>query len=176
MKYKNKYPKPEVSIISLLAQTPSYSICPASFYPNVQMDVEDQLEPVLFCMAVWGESRGESQTGQKAVAQVIMNRVERKEGYWGFTVRQVLTDHNSNGIYEFSCFNPADPNYKKIMKPDAFSWISVCRTALPIYFAPTKLHDNSVYFYKRVMQEPGSFHEGLKMLFVEENHAFYTDL
>lgn len=61
---------------------------------------------------VWGEARGEARVGQVAVAWVIRNRAENPR-WWGRNIREVCLKS-----YQFSCWNPNDPNYKKIISPD----------------------------------------------------------
>lgn len=57
---------------------------------------------------VWGESRGEGQLGQEAVAHVILNRVSNP-GWWGRTPYTVC-----HAPKQFSCWNLDDPNAAKI--------------------------------------------------------------
>lgn len=57
---------------------------------------------------VWGEARGESFDGKTAVAWVIRNRAERG-GWWGATIRDVCRKP-----FQFSCWNPSDPNLGKL--------------------------------------------------------------
>lgn len=61
---------------------------------------------------VWGEARGEERIGQVAVAWVIRNRAENPR-WWGRNIREVCLKP-----YQFSCWNPNDPNYKKITSFD----------------------------------------------------------
>ncbi len=63
---------------------------------------------------LWGEARGEGETGMRAVANVILNRVEVAGlfgGYWwGNDVLRVCLKP-----YQFSCWNKNDPNYTKLL-------------------------------------------------------------
>lgn len=63
---------------------------------------------------LYGEARGESVRGKEAVASVILNRVKRakdRNGYWwGASIEQVCFKP-----WQFSCWNEADPNLKKVM-------------------------------------------------------------
>ncbi|MCX4348345.1 MAG: cell wall hydrolase [Alphaproteobacteria bacterium] len=67
---------------------------------------------------IWGEARGESISGQEAVASVIMNRVafskHRGRYWWGNTIVDVCQSPQ-----QFSCWNKNDPNYSKLMKVGA---------------------------------------------------------
>lgn len=64
---------------------------------------------------IYGEARGESISGQEAVASVIMNRVafsKRKGRYWwGNTIAEVCRHP-----WQFSCWNPDDANFRIINK------------------------------------------------------------
>lgn len=67
---------------------------------------------------IWGEARGESISGQEAVASVILNRVafaKRKGRYWwGNDIAGVC-----QAPQQFSCWNKNDPNYQKLIKVGA---------------------------------------------------------
>lgn len=67
---------------------------------------------------IWGEARGESISGQEAVASVILNRVafsKRKGRYWwGNNVVDVC-----QAPQQFSCWNKTDPNFQKLIKVGA---------------------------------------------------------
>ncbi|MGE5476164.1 MAG: cell wall hydrolase [Bacteroidales bacterium] len=62
---------------------------------------------------LWGEARGEGYDGMVAVANVIMNRA-RRGGWWGNTPREVCQKP-----WQFSCWNPTDPNLMKLLQVDA---------------------------------------------------------
>jgi len=68
---------------------------------------------VLLARTIYGEARGESVRGMEAVAAVIVNRVRRSRergGYWwGNDLAQVCAKP-----WQFSCWNPGDPNRAKI--------------------------------------------------------------
>jgi len=61
---------------------------------------------------VWGEARGEGPEGMLAVAHVIRNRAE-KGGWWGDTLETVCKKK-----WQFSCWNPNDPNRQKLLDLD----------------------------------------------------------
>lgn len=67
---------------------------------------------------LWGEARGEGTNGMEAVACVVLNRVaiaEKKEGFWwGNNIIQVCQKP-----YQFSCWNRADPNFRKLQAVDS---------------------------------------------------------
>ncbi len=72
-------------------------------------------EADILARTIYGEARGESISGQEAVASVIMNRVSfsRRKGryWWGNTIAEVC-----QAPWQFSCWNKNDPNYEKLLK------------------------------------------------------------
>lgn len=65
----------------------------------------------MLARTVWGEARGEGETGWAAVAWVIRNRAEWPGGphWWGATVSAVCLHP-----YQFSCWNHNDPNFARL--------------------------------------------------------------
>ena len=55
-----------------------------------------------------GEARGEGSDGMRAVAQVLLNRVN--DGRWGPTLAAVCL-----APFQFSCWNVGDPNRKLLV-------------------------------------------------------------
>lgn len=71
------------------------------------MTVTEQDRDIL-ARTLWGEARGESLTGQIAVAWTIRNRVNdgKLKSWWGEGYAGVC-----QAPYQFSCWNKNDPNY-----------------------------------------------------------------
>lgn len=78
-------------------------------------------EVEILARTVYGEARGESAKGQRAIISTILNRV-KKGGWWGATVEDVCKKP-----YQFSCWNPetvgddspsAVANYNAMMSVD----------------------------------------------------------
>ena len=69
----------------------------------------------IFAKTLFGEARGEKLSGIEAVANVILNRVKyaQKIGnfWWGKTIEDVCLKP-----FQFSCWNPKDPNHDLLMK------------------------------------------------------------
>ena len=90
--------------------------------PQNPVDVTEDpaLDPAVDTLArtIYGEARGERVVGKEAVAQVVMNRVRRarRSGrhWWGNTVEEVCRKP-----WQFSCWNPNDPNRAKVASVDA---------------------------------------------------------
>jgi spore germination cell wall hydrolase CwlJ-like protein len=57
---------------------------------------------------LYGEARGEPDIGRRAVAHVILNRLA--DGRWGQTLAAVC-----DAWEQFSCWNPHDPNRKRLL-------------------------------------------------------------
>lgn len=85
---------------------------------------------VVMALTVWGEARGESAAGQKAVAWVIRNRVDNP-GWWGRDLTGVCLKP-----YQFSCWNHNDPNYPRLVneatraRPDFKAIRLICEAVL----------------------------------------------
>lgn len=62
----------------------------------------------ILARTLWGEARGEGDTGMHAVANIVMNRVKHPK-WWGHSVTSVCLMP-----YQFSCWNDNDPNLPKI--------------------------------------------------------------
>lgn len=82
----------------------------ADFYRELEIDT--------LARTIWGESRGEGQTGMEAVANVVLNRVKVAQDHggkywWGANIIQVCQKP-----YQFSCWNRSDPSFKKLQAVD----------------------------------------------------------
>jgi Cell wall hydrolyses involved in spore germination len=71
------------------------------------MSKEDQL---VLARTIYGEARGESFLGKLAVGHVVLNRAQKKNK----TITDICLQHSSKGTYQFTCWDPRDPNYEKI--------------------------------------------------------------
>lgn len=77
--------------------------------PAPGLTIEQQPEPAVYAMLLCGEARGEGEDGMRAVAQVIENRLNHPRRF-GDTVKSVCLRP-----WQFSCFNPNDPNRAKLL-------------------------------------------------------------
>ena len=68
----------------------------------------DGFEAGCAARTVYGEARGEGADGMKAVAHVLLNRLT--DGRWGKSMGAVCL-----APYQFSCWNPNDPNRKLML-------------------------------------------------------------
>ena len=78
-----------------------------------------EMEIDVMARTLWGEARSEAAYGMLAVAHVILNRVRKAQAnggkyWWGHDIITVCQKP-----YQFSCWNPADPNRPKMMAVEA---------------------------------------------------------
>ncbi len=72
--------------------------------------VNNLTDPIdVLARTIWGEARGDGRAGMTAVANVVVNRVN-KPGWWGHNIVQVCT-----APWQFSCWNEGDPNRAKLL-------------------------------------------------------------
>lgn len=76
---------------------------------------------------IYGEARGESLSGQEAIASVVLNRVnfakQRKGYWWGNTIFEVCRK-----AWQFSCWNEKDTNFKLINEvTDSNQIFAICK-------------------------------------------------
>ncbi len=82
-------------------------------------DFYRKLETDVLARTLWGEARGEGDSGMQAIACVVLNRVQVAQNapsekyWWGNNIIQVCQKP-----YQFSCWNRADPNFQKLQAVD----------------------------------------------------------
>lgn len=71
----------------------------------------------ILARTIYGEARGESLSGQEAIASVVLNRLAfaKKKGkyWWGNSITDICLKP-----WQFSCWNKNDVNYKIINEVD----------------------------------------------------------
>ena len=87
----------------IIAGVWSYRMIKKQFFTNQEQEIDTMAR------TIWGEARGEGTAGMVAVGNVILNRVAAGSWY-GLTVSEVCKKPK-----QFSCWNPDDPNYKKML-------------------------------------------------------------
>jgi N-acetylmuramoyl-L-alanine amidase len=70
----------------------------------------------LLALCVWREARGEGSLGKRGVAHVVDNRISARS-FFGHDVCSVILKP-----YQFSSFNPSDPNADKWPADNDISW------------------------------------------------------
>lgn len=132
--------------------------------PDPQGSLREQDPLVLLAMCLFGEARGESDVALRAVAQVVLNRARhphpvfgsRPAAGWEENLRRVILRPG-----QFSAFDPADPNYAKLLHPhateDAAVWARCVRCAEEALAARDQadaLTANSDHYFDDSIQPP----------------------
>lgn len=81
--------------------------------PDSTRAIAAQPEHILLGMLVWGEGRGESPQGKRAIAETVVTRAAIKKTTPSFEALR----HNRRGTYHYSCFMDRDPNRHKMLEP-----------------------------------------------------------
>lgn len=76
----------------------------------------------LLADCVWREARGEPYEGKVAVAEVILERWRDRR--WPGTIADVVLQP-----YQFSCYNPKDPNVALRPKRESRAFVECCAAA-----------------------------------------------
>lgn len=76
-------------------------------------------DDVLLGMLVYGEARNAPDYIQEMIARTVYSR-SGKGKWWGNTPREVILKP-----WQYSCFNPNDPNRAKMLNPSAYEPVSV---------------------------------------------------
>lgn len=124
----------------------------------------------LLARTIWGEARGEGYTGMQAVANVVMNRVERP-GWWGHSVPTVCLKP-----WQFSCWNADDPNLPKVQSVTLDDPNFVTATEIAQAAIDGTLPDitNGATSYKESsLKWPHDWGLEVRPLAVIGNHSFY---
>jgi hypothetical protein len=81
----------------------------------------DDFDLDTMALTVFGEARGEPIPGQRAVASVIRNRWKNPR-WWSRDARDGIPDDTVAAVcrdpWQFSCWNPSDPQRKLLDDPD----------------------------------------------------------
>jgi len=88
--------------------------------PDPNLPLEQQDEDTLLAMLVWGEGRGEPTAGRAAIAHVPLTRVQVRVASGkvpSYSLAQTILRNVNKRVYQFSCFNPSDPNREKLLHP-----------------------------------------------------------
>ena len=120
--------------------------------PSLPHGKQDPL--IVLAMLCWGEARSESRQGRLAVCFVVRNRMllapRYGTGWRGVALR----------AWQFSCFNPNDPNRDKSLRPLKYdseaAWNGCYRAAKDVY--EERVHDNTGgathYHTKNIPKKP----------------------
>ena len=69
----------------------------------------------ILARTIFGEARGESAVGKKAIACIVLNRYKARKWFSGSTIAETCQFCVKGSKYhQFSCWNEDDPNCKRI--------------------------------------------------------------
>lgn len=77
----------------------------------MQNEEQKRIDIDILGRTIYGEARGESEIGKKAVASVIINRFKSGRWFAGDTIAETCQKP-----MQFSCWNENDPNRETILK------------------------------------------------------------
>lgn len=130
----------------------------------------------ILARTIYGEARGESISGQEAIASVVLNRVafaKRKGRYWwGNNVAEVC-----KAPKQFSCWNENDANCRLLQKVDETN-ISFCickRIALRALSGVLEDMTNNATHYHTLKVRPKWAYGKIPCAEIG-HHAFYNDI
>jgi N-acetylmuramoyl-L-alanine amidase len=135
-------------------------------------DVSGLPPDLVVAMTVWGEARGESLEGKKAVASVICNRAMRKS-HAGHLPFEVELSAVCLAPHQFSCWSDGEfvqqePDY------DSSAWLECHEVAKALFESTFRPCTNATHYFSDSINPP---HWAAKMKFVEKigHHSFYLE-
>ena len=133
----------------------------------------------ILARTVWAEARGEGQHGMEAVAAVILNRltISKQSGgfWWGNDIVSIC-----KAPWQFSCWNPGDPNLPKLQRVDSrdaefASAQRIARRAINGFLDDPTVDVNTgigaTHYHHRAMQPRWA--KGSRPISSIGNHVFY---
>ena len=113
--------------------------------PSPSQSLKEMSIPTLLAMLIWGEGRGTIMECKLAIGCVVRNRVNHPS-WWGVGWYDVILKP-----WQFSCFNPSDPNRHKLKEPlkyDKFEvWEECCIAAFMVYEDLVEDYSNGATHY-----------------------------
>jgi RHS repeat-associated protein len=107
---------PRVASTGSMANTQVPLVTPGAGLDGIT-SYNDFLDPDILwrSRADYGEFRGYGDIYSESLQNIITNRL--KTGRWGNTVENVVTAHDTKGVYQFTCFNEfLNPAYERMMQ------------------------------------------------------------
>lgn len=170
----------KTTCLAVLAALTLFGYAPQSKITELPLNTQNQPKPLeeldYLALTIWAEARGEGMQGMTQVGHVIRNRVE-KGCFGGCTYRGVVTKPK-----QFSCWNPGDPNVKKLTleytgslsssTPDGKALImayAAARSVMSRKFDPTQ----GATHYHTVKVNP-SWAKSLRKIATLGHHVFYA--
>lgn len=138
---------------------------------------ETEKDRDILARTLWGEARGESTTGQIAVAWTIRNRVNdgKAKSWWGEGYVGVCQKP-----YQFSCWNKNDPNYAFLIgiKQIPFRELAQVRIAAD-QVIDGKVSDptgGATHYYATAMPKAPIWAKDAKQTLKIGGHVFFKDV
>ena len=135
----------------------------------------------VMALTVWAEARGESVRGQKAVAWVIKNRWQHPR-WWSRQRGDGIQDDTISAVcrdpWQFSCWNPHDPNRRALDDPKTQGRVDFQRIrALCEQVLEESAHDDPTgradHYCTQSVARFTRWAKGRKPVSVVGNHNFY---
>jgi spore germination cell wall hydrolase CwlJ-like protein len=129
-------------------------------------------------LTVWAEARGETVDGQKAVIHVIKNRW-LNPGWWSRQRGDGIDDDTLAAVcldpYQFSAWNPADPNRAKLDNPETLKRPDVqkIRKLVARTLHEPDTTNGATHYCTIAVTKHTKWAKGRKPVFVCGNHRFY---
>lgn len=130
----------------------------------------------ILAKTIYGEARGETISGQEAIASVVLNRaaVSRRYGryWWGNDIAAICQKP-----FQFSCWNLDDPNYKILLRVDEGNPVfTVCKRIAKRAIAGllTDSTNGATHYHTKNLRPKWSV--GKIPCAEIGNHVFYNDI
>jgi spore germination cell wall hydrolase CwlJ-like protein len=143
------------------------------FCPEKSMTVTEKDRDIL-ARTLWGEARGESLSGQIAVACAIRNRVNdgKAKSWWGEGYAGVC-----QAPYQFSCWNKNDPNYAYMSGAKAIPLLELAQARIAAdQVIDGKVSDptgGATHYYAMTMKKSPSWSIGATQTLKLGHHIFF---
>lgn len=131
----------------------------------------------LLALTIWGEARSGGPQAMRAVAHVIMNRLESERSF-GNNIKQVVWKRKN-----FSCWNPSDPNRKAMQRipqlpdthPSKQRWHEALRIAANVVKGVDKQDPTAgaLFYHTKAMGMPYWITPDIKPIAQIGGHLFY---
>jgi spore germination cell wall hydrolase CwlJ-like protein len=133
----------------------SVAALPAAPAPAEEAGEIDVVDAHWMALTMWGEARREGEVGMRAVGHVIDNR--RRSGRHGAYATDTVS-----AAYQFSCWNPGDPNRRALDTIDTLrrdsadhrAWLAAKRIAAEILEGRSADPTGGALFYHTVAVSP----------------------
>lgn len=133
----------------------------------------DVVDARWMALTMWGEARGGGEEAMRAVGHVIDNR--RRAGMHGSYVTDTVSE-----AFQFSCWNPGDPNRVAMMNVDALApdsadhrrWLTARRLAAEILAGRSADPTGGALFYHSLDVAP-RWSEGVAPAALIGRHLFF---